>query len=215
MGVKFVIKKSKKKTPPAPPEVVDAVIEAPATMRGAADSEKRHLPVVQSVRSPAQSMGLPPLACSTCTMGVECTEYQEGYVCAYEERFSSFGKTRDLDEIEASMYEVVGDTLRRYKMSVVQEKVISGGAISPETTALGQVAMSQMRQLTEMRRVKQTVTLTTETTKKGGLLSELFGGGAKTEVSNSVELNPPGVDTVEEPTRQVVTVELTQEKLER
>lgn len=214
MGVKFVIKKGKKKAPP--PEVVEAVIEAPATMRGAADSEKRHLPVVQSVRSPAQSMGLPPLACSTCAMGVECTEYQEGYVCAYEERFSSFGKTRDMDDIETSMFEVAGDTLRRYKMSVVQEKVISGGAISPETTALGQVAMSQMRQLVEMRRVKQTVTLTTETTRKGGLLSELFGGGPKTEVSNSVELNPPGVGTVAEPeTRQVVTVEMTQEKLER
>lgn len=214
MAVKFVIEKRAKKKSAKPAEVVvhEGVVETPATV-GGADSSKRHLPVVQGSKTPVQEMKQPPLACSSCTLGVECHEYQEGYVCAFEENFSQFGRTRDLDEIEEQMYAVVGDSVRRYNFSVMQEKVISGGAISPETTSLGQVVMSQLRQLADMRRVKNSVKLTQETTKKGGILSELFGAAAQTVTSNSVELNPPGVGTLEEVDRHVVTVELTQEKL--
>jgi hypothetical protein len=189
------------------------VVETPESIQGRATDEKRHLPVVQTVKTPTQQMGIPRMACSTCTLGPECTEYQEGYVCAFEEKFSGFGATRDLDEIETTMVALVGDTVRRYHMAAMQEKVISGGAISPEVSSLSQMAVSQLRQLAELRRTKQSVKLTQEVSgKKGGILSQLFGA-ATSAVSNSVELNPPGVGTVDE--RQTVTVELTQDRITR
>lgn len=148
---------------------------------GAAKTPPVHLPVINS--QPYQPKP-PSYECSTCVIGPECPEYKEGYVCAFDKQFSSFG-TREAGEVTDAVYEIVGLNMTRLRMAALQERTISGGAIDSNVTNLTNTVVAQLQMLSNLRRSEQSITVTASGGQARGVLSELFG------MKSSVELNPP------------------------
>jgi hypothetical protein len=162
-------------------------------------AEKRHLPIVSG---PKGEPDLPAMECSTCAIGAECPEYKEGYICAWNQKFNSFG-SRDTSEIQNALYEVVGENMRRLRFAWVLEKVAGGGMQDPNVTHLSNTVVQQLQMLHEFDRSTQSVRLTATGKGASGILSKMFGVGG----SKSIDLNPAPV--VEQASGDVVVVEMT------
>jgi len=137
---------------------------------------------------------LPQMSCSTCTIGPECPEYQEGYVCAYEDSFRAY-PTRDLDAVMELMAEVVDENKARWRRQLLIERVVNGGMQDPNTTRLGEVVAAGAEKLLRLQQEAQRVTVTASGpataeggAQVGGILSKLFG--QRSEPQTAIEVNP-------------------------
>jgi hypothetical protein len=148
--------------------------------------QRRPMPIlgqmnVDQAREAKKVRGLPGYACSTCALGPECPEFQEGYVCAFEGAFAAF-PVRDADSVMSLMAEVVDTNKSRWRMALLQERISSGGMADPNVTRLGEVVLSQAQALVDLQSEVNKVTISVagprdEAQKAtGGILSKLFGG---------------------------------------
>lgn len=194
---KFVLKKPKK---PADDAVTGEVVVSP---ENPGPKAKYHLPVV------ASDTNIPPMECSACHISEQCSEYAPGYVCAFEKKFSSFG-TRDATEILDTMYEITGQAMRRYRMALLAEQTVSGGATNPEVTRLEGHVFDLLKQLADFKRGQQSMTVKVEGQRGMGVLARLFGADAPAKVGTELELNPPNEANVQQAAApESVTIEMT------
>lgn len=165
--------------------------DEPVTSVSVAMQQRRPLPIlgnlnVDQAAEARKVRSLPQYACSTCQIGPECPEFQEGYVCAFQEAFAAF-PVRDADAVISLMGEIVDTNKARWRMALVNERISSGGMADPNVTRLSEVVMSQASSLVELQQEVSKVTVTVagprdEAPKAaGGILSRLFGGSAPPE----------------------------------
>lgn len=192
--------RSKSASPsPNPPEVLASpeVTEAPAiVVSETPPQDSASVQVEYEQRKPKQILKelnrdvkkdrkklkvLPGYACSTCTIGPECPEFREGFVCAYRDAFKAFD-TRDVNSVIELMTEILDSNKQRWRFARVVETVANSGLPSPDTTRLSQVVMEQAKGLFELQNEVNKITIRTEVhgqmdaAKPAGILSRLFGG---------------------------------------
>lgn len=192
MPKRFVLRKTPKATPEpesAPPVVDSSPAEGAAV--SPPETPKTRLPVVPDEPTKRR---LPPLVCGRCFIAESCPEYvapEEGQPpvrCYYERAFQTFDAS-DPNQLLAGMYKIVAMNMERLEFARLTEKTVSQGAINPEVTALSKVVLDQMQMAAELKRATQTITVTAEGRKAGGLLAGFFGAKKEQGVA---ELNPPG-----------------------
>lgn len=140
-----------------------------------------------------QQIDLPARECSTCHIGQECPEYQEGYVCFFDERFKGW-ELRSSDGILNAMTAMIAKNMERLQMAYLTEQIVMTGQVDPGVTRLSEVVMNQMANYANMRRNLTSVSVTMrgpDMVKKtgGGVLQRIFGGGP-TEKPADILLNP-------------------------
>lgn len=118
---------------------------------------------------------IPSLHCSICSIGPECPEYKEGYLCAYDPRFRDCD-VDTIDGVVTQMAAILQENMLRLKRSRLHEDLVLGGQISKEVTDLTSVCMTQAKALAEMQR---SFRRTTVVGSSEGILSKLFGGLVK------------------------------------
>lgn len=172
--------------------VVEASIEPPKKTGPTvtATIKKRRLdifkePSPEMAEKIAKARGKRPgLECSTCEIGTNCPEFEDGSACAYDEEFTALG-TRSKEEISAIFHEVVESNIERWKFARYAEKRIHGGAPTPEVTRLSNVVMEQISALIALN--DQEESLTVEGDGEDNILASLFGGQS---ADAGIDLNP-------------------------
>lgn len=169
----------------------DVVADRPGAAHGAgadyvraAVTRKRALPVFQSsgvTDAEIRKTGLTPgLVCDNCAIGIECPEYNAGYVCAYNPAFRAF-PARSQELVLGAMRHIADKNKERAMRAYHYEEVVNGGQIDPNVTRLSETVMSQLSTLIELEResIRAELEIGGEggSEKKPGLLSRLFGGG--------------------------------------
>ncbi len=117
---------------------------------------------------------IPKFTCSTCIMAGECPEYKEGYVCAFTDQFASFG-TRNTEEIKEIMGAIVQQNTIRLQRAYMIEEQITGGQLDTNVTHLSNIVMDQAKELRELERQSESISLTAHGSKGLGILAQLFG----------------------------------------
>ncbi len=118
---------------------------------------------------------IPSLHCSICSIGPECPEYKEGYICAYDPRFRD-ADVNTLDDVVTQMASILQENILRLRRGRLHEDLVLGGQVNKEVTELTQVVMSQAKQLAEMQKSHRS---TTVVGRSEGILSRLFSGVIK------------------------------------
>ena len=187
---------------PAPKPLAPLLPKNPLKLLPSPGGKLKGLPVVKSAsalaeaqtqaahaaaREPKEGQTIPPLECSTCTVGVQCPKFNEGDICGYESSFSSFD-IRSATGIIQAMEMMLVQNLKRLQLMYLFEQVQSGGLVDPNITRLSSEVQGQMRNLLELKRQTQTITVETTGPAVGGVLSRMFG--APTNAPSSLELHP-------------------------
>lgn len=158
---------------------------------------------------------IPEFQCSTCSIGPECPEFKEGYVCAFNKAFTSF-ESRSVDDVLGLMKHIVNKNTERMLRGMLSEEIVEGGQLNMNVTRQSDVVMSQARALLELQRDvnRVTVTVTGPGEQKQGILSKLFGAAKPAApqigtqvVTNELPLNPPPVVAGEVIPQEVVRLE--------
>jgi hypothetical protein len=184
---------AKAEQPPEPTvqavEMVRVVPEEPSTESASVTVERRKsLPILRTgTVDLAAERGkldkIPKFQCSTCAIGVDCPEYKEGYVCAFNTSFDAF-PVRDADSVMELMKKIVDTNKKRMFRALLSEELVSGGQLDANVTRQTQVVMQQLTQLVELSRDTDRVTVQVQgdkaVEKGGGILQKLFGGGGST-----------------------------------
>lgn len=137
------------------------------------------------------SIKMPRLSCDRCVMAAKCSEYQAGYICAYDQTFRKFN-TRDAEDVRDGLSAIADVALERAQKAFMQETALGGMPTETTSKALKE-AWSYLEKLNELHSqlngapivVSQTkvkggsieqTTITGKNPQQGGLLEKLFSG---------------------------------------
>lgn len=145
-------------------------------------TQQRRLPVLSrggfsEARVKKLLKAVPGLACSTCTIGPECPEFKEGYVCAFRAAFSAFNM-RDADGVLAAMGSIAQRNMERLQFAYTEEAIVSGGHPDPAVTALSETVMRQGKVLVDLDREVNSVKVTVTGTGRAGSVAAVATGAA-------------------------------------
>jgi hypothetical protein len=141
-----------------------------------------HLPIMQDENPRlalelAKFKGVPSTHCSVCSIGVECPEFKEEHVCAYDKNFDAF-PLRDAESVYSLAIEIANTNKKRLLRAYATENLVNGGEANPATTQLSQVVLGQLQDVADLLKEKKKVTVTVSgenaLSEGGGILSQLF-----------------------------------------
>jgi hypothetical protein len=172
-------------------------------------SKRRALPIFNNPageREQRKLKILPGLVCSTCAIGVECTEYQEGYVCAFNDAFKAF-ESRNEEQVLGAMKYIVDKNKERLFRSIHYEEAVNGGALDPTVTRQSESVLSMMRELIELQRESERIELSIMEEKGpvgGGILSRLFGSSSSVPAIPQTIQIPQPIQALPQTSSQIV-----------
>ncbi len=149
----------------------------------------------------AAMQALPRLACSSCAIADDCPEFQDGYLCAYNDLFQGLS-TRRAENVVPLMQTLVDTNVQRTMMAVLQERLVAGGQLDSRVSAQLNQALQQLQAVHSINRANDPanarlvvednggrMSVSAEGPSQPGFLARLFGGGSPTP-TDSVEINP-------------------------
>lgn len=187
------------------PEIdeLDAEIFAKADIVPTFDEHGKFVKGQKSVRAPKRvySNKYPKLACSNCFMAAKCSEYKDGYVCAYNKMFDRFD-TRNMGDIIEAMQGIVGHGMKRLQIAMMFEMM--NGNIDQGVTGLMDNTIKNLNFLKDIYEnassevIKQTRIIrpdgsmeentSVHNPRSGGILEKIFGGmGGEKDVHEEVQ----------------------------
>ena len=176
---------------PAPSVVAEKQPAAPAKPPVTVTVKRRRLAIFEppppeiAKKIAAAKGNQPGRECSTCEIGTNCPEFEDGSACAYTGEFEAFG-TRSKADLSVVIHNVFETNVERYQFAKFAEKRVHGGAPTPEVTRLGREVLEQANMLLALDEQEASMTIGSDGDDAGGILASLFGDGPE-----EIEVNPP------------------------
>ena len=179
------------------------------------DEKGRFLKGQQKVRKPKNiySEKFPKLICDTCYGAQTCPEYKAGMVCAYNKLFNKFD-TRNSDDILDAMTSLANLNLQRTQRAAMFE-MLDGGVIDGNVSLLIDQNIRLMNNILKLKEAgmmqtvsrsvtikqdgstEETLRVSTNATKEGGILEKLLTMNNKKESKYNEEKIIEEVDALE------------------
>lgn len=129
---------------------------------------------------------LPRLSCDRCVMAANCTEYQAGYICAYDKMFRRFN-TREQEDVIQGMTAIADLAIERAQKAFMLETAM-GGTPTKATSQAMQDAFGYLTKLKELQdEVKGRPVMVSQTKIKGGSIEQTVVHGANPQSGGILE----------------------------